>query len=122
MRTYAAALRRSDQTHATPPSASQPVMTVLLYYVYRAMHSGGLKMAGRAKRAPSPDDDEARSAALQGRDIDLRAAKALVARVYPRGDAFREALLQEPDFLTREEASTKLAIYLRILLAPASQK
>ena len=49
--------------------------------------------------------------------IDLREAKASIGRLLPFGNPLREAFLREADFLSIEEARSKLPIYLRMALA-----
>jgi hypothetical protein len=49
--------------------------------------------------------------------FDFRPCKKFAAKSYPVGNALREAMLSEPDFIPVEEALGKLPAYLRMIFA-----
>lgn len=49
--------------------------------------------------------------------VNLRDIKAGVQRLFPPGHPLREALLREPDELTREDARSRLVAYVRLACA-----
>ena len=49
--------------------------------------------------------------------VDLRACKAEAMRRLPCGNATREMLSKEPDFLPRREGLAKIELYIRLLVA-----